>query len=140
MYALKGVKSNDTNIVKRPTSRYRVGRLSYSDRLNINAIPSKIAAMRLLHVTDPDAPGFCSFPLHVDDEFFDSLCAEEQTVSYDRRGVAVIEWKKVRERNEVWDLFRYCCALSEIAGIRNDDGDEILNVQGTQRRLSRNFY
>ena len=139
LYALKGVTSRDTNIVKRPTSRYRVGRLSYSDRININAIPSKVAAMRLLHVTDPEAPGYCTFPLHTDDEFFDSLCSESQTVSYDRRGFPVVEWKKDRERNEVWDLWRYCCAMSQIAGIQNDDGDEIMNVQGTQRRAARIF-
>ena len=139
LYAIKGIKSKDTNIVKQPTRGYKVGRLSYTDRKQINAVPSKVMAMNFLHVKDPEAPGYCTFPLHVDDEFFDSLTAEEQTVSFDRQGNAVIEWKKVRERNEVWDLFRYSYAMAMIAGIFNDDGDEIMNVQGTQRRQARIF-
>ena len=139
LYSLKGVTSRDNNVVKRPTSRYRVGRLSYSDRININSIPSKVNAMRLLHVTEPEAPGYCSFPLHIDDEFFDSLCSESQILSYDRRGFPVISWKKDFERNEIWDLWRYCHALAMIAGIFNEDGEDIMNVQGTQRRASRIF-
>ena len=72
--------------------------------------------MRLLHVDDKDAPGYCTFPLHVDDEFFDSLTAEEQVVEFDRRGYPKVSWRKIRERNEVFDLFRYCHAISQIAG------------------------
>ena len=61
--------------------------------------------MKLLNVKDPDAPGYCSFStLALDQEFYDSLTAEEMQSTTDRRGYPKIEWTKLRP-NEAWDLF-----------------------------------
>ena len=65
--------------------------------VSVNAHASKIHAMRLLNVKDADAPGFCRFPISLDQEFYDSLTAEEMQSTTDRRGYPKIEWTKLRE-------------------------------------------
>jgi len=60
--------------------------------------------------------GFIHFP-QFDQDFFLQLTAEERRITKNKKGFAVIEWIKVRERNEILDLHVYGRALSHIIGI-----------------------
>ena len=62
LYAIRGTNSiRNPSVLQRSSSRYKVGKLSVGEMININAHASKVHAMRLLNVKDPDAPGYCSF-------------------------------------------------------------------------------
>ena len=142
IYAIRGTNSvRNPSVIQRSTNRYKVGKLSIGEMVNVNAHANKVHAMRLLNVTEPDAPGYCRFNIVLDQEFYDSLTAEEMQTTLDRRGYPKIEWVKLRERNEAFDLFRYAHAMAMLSGVFHDDGDEILNLAGSNpRRPSRHFW
>ena len=142
VYAIRGTNSiRNPSVIQRSSSKYRVGRLSVGELVNINSHASKVHAMKLLNVKDPDAPGYCRFPLALDQEFYDSLTAEEMQSTVDRRGYPKIEWVKLRERNESFDIFRYNHAMGLLSGVFNDAGEAVLNVDGSSsRRKSRHFW
>ena len=58
-----------------------------------------------LQIPDP-GPGYCHFPMHYDEDYFDQLTAE-QCITRFTKGVArrVWELKKGKKRNEALDLF-----------------------------------
>ena len=142
LYAIRGTNSiRNPSVLQRSSSRYKVGKLSVGEMVNINAHASKVHAMKLLNVKDPDAPGYCRFPLALDQEFYDSLTAEEMQSTTDRRGYPKIEWTKLRDRNEAWDLFRYNHAMAMLSGVFDPGGDDVLNIAGSApRRKSRHFW
>ena len=142
LYAIRGTNSiRNPSVLQRSSSRYKVGKLSVGEMVSVNAHASKIHAMRLLNVKDADAPGFCRFPISLDQEFYDSLTAEEMQSTTDRRGYPKIEWTKLRDRNEAWDLFRYNHAMAMLAGVFDPGGDDVLNIGGSsQKRKSRHFW
>ena len=94
LYAIRGTNSiRNPSVLQRSSSRYKVGKLSVGEMVNINAHASKVHAMKLLNVKDPDAPGYLSFSaIALDQEFYDSLTAEEMQSTVDRRGYPRIEW------------------------------------------------
>ena len=141
-YAIRGTNSiRNPSVIQRSSSKYKVGRLSVGELVNVNAHASKIHAMRLLNVTDADAPGYCRFPISLDSEWFESLTAEEMLSTTDRRGYPKIEWTKLRDRNEAWDIFRYNHSMAMLSGVFNDEGAAVLNVAGSSsRRKSRHFW
>ena len=107
LYAIRGTNSiRNPSVIQRSSSRYKVGKLSVGEMVNINAHASKVHAMRLLNVKDADAPGFCRFPISLDQEFYDSADSRGNAKSQPigRRGYPKIEWTKLRDRNEAWDL------------------------------------
>lgn len=61
-------------------------------------------------------PGYCNFPEY-DEEFFQQLTAEKEVIRRNRRGFAVREWVKDRERNEVLDCRVYARAAASLVGI-----------------------
>lgn len=142
LFAIRGTNSmRNPSVIQRSTNRYKVGKLSIGEMVNVNAHASKIHAMRLLNVDDPDAPGYCRFSIHLDQAFFDSLTAEEMQQTLDRRGYPKIEWVKLRERNEAFDIFRYAHAMAMLSGVFHDDGEEIMNLAGSNtKRASRHFW
>lgn len=60
--------------------------------------------------------GFTHFPEY-EMEYFKQLTAEERRVSRNKKGYTVIEWVKIRERNEILDLHVYNRAAASIVGI-----------------------
>ena len=142
LYAIRGTNSQrNPSVIQRSSSKYKVGRLSVGELVNINAHASKVHAMRLLNVKDADSPGFCRFPLSLDSEFYDSLTAEEMQTGVDRRGYAKVVWTKLRDRNEAFDIFRYNHAMAMLSGVFNDEGADVLNVAGeSTKRKSRHFW
>lgn len=142
VFAIRGTNSvRNPSVIQRSSNRYKVGKLSVSEMVNINAHASKVHAMRLLNVEDKEAPGYCHFSIALDQAFYDSLTAEEMQSTLDRRGYPKIEWVKLRERNEAFDLFRYAHAMAMLSGVFHDDGNDILNVVGENtKRASRHFW
>ena len=141
LYAIRGTNSiRNPSVLQRSSSRYKVGKLSVGEMVNINAHASKVHAMKLLNVKDPDAPGYAHFNLALDSEFYDSLTAEEMQSTTDRRGYPKIEWTKLRE-NEAWDIFRYNHAMAMLSGVFDPGGDDVLNTAGSStKRKSRHFW
>ena len=71
-------------------------------------------------------PGYIHFP-QFDEDYFKQLTAEERRVTKNKKGIAVIEWVKIRDRNEILDLHVYGRALAHIVGI------DRLNESGWQK-------
>jgi phage terminase large subunit GpA-like protein len=68
-------------------------------------------------VDDLEFPtGFCHFPQY-NDEYFKQLTAEKVVTKTNRKGYAVTEWVKSRERNEALDVRIYNRAVASIIGI-----------------------
>lgn len=55
--------------------------------------------------------GYCSFPNDYTKEYYEQLKSEKCIESLDKNGFKVVKWKKLRERNEGFDLFVYSFAL-----------------------------
>src|SRR5258708_3306746 len=60
--------------------------------------------------------GFCHFPEY-DEEFFKQLTAEKVIARRNRKGFAITEWVKDRERNEALDCRIYARAAASIVGL-----------------------
>lgn len=61
-------------------------------------------------------PGFCHFPEY-DEEYFRQLTAEKVVIKRNRKGFAVSEWIKERERNEALDCRIYNRAAASMVGL-----------------------
>lgn len=87
--------------------------------LNVNQIKDRLQQLLLVEEDDlrnGSIPGFCHFPAHYDDTYYDQLLAEKPVVTY-RMGVPVRRWVPVRTgkdgkkvRNEVLDCRVYAMA------------------------------
>lgn len=67
-------------------------------------------------LTQPFPKGFIHFPDY-DLEYFSQLVAEERRLKKNKKGHTVIEWHKVRDRNETLDLYVYNRAAAAMIGI-----------------------
>lgn len=67
-------------------------------------------------VLAPMPQGFIHFPDY-DLEYFSQLVAEERRLKKNSKGHTVIEWHKVRDRNETLDLYVYNRAAAAMIGI-----------------------
>lgn len=82
--------------------------------IGVSVIKSEI--YDFLRQTDPEAYGYCNFPVGYTEEYFKQLTAET-LVSHPRRdGRTRDEWKKTRERNEALDCRVYARAAISILG------------------------
>jgi len=65
---------------------------------------------------DPYPAGYVHLP-KVDEEYLKQLCSEQLVTSKNRRGYAVREWQKTRERNEALDCYVYARAAAAVEGL-----------------------
>ena len=65
---------------------------------------------------DPYPAGYVHLP-QVDEEYLKQLCSEQLVTSKNRRGYAVREWQKTRERNEALDCYVYARAAAAVEGL-----------------------
>ena len=94
-----------------------VGRASTSNKLRVRLFTLGVDTIKsTLYAWFKVAeagPGYCHFPDHYDDEFFQQLCAEECRVRF-VRGFERREWHKIRRRNEALDCRAYAFAALNI--------------------------
>lgn len=67
-------------------------------------------------ITGPLPHGFIHFPSY-DLEYFSQLVAEERRLTRNSKGHTVVEWHKIRDRNETLDLYVYNRAAASMVGI-----------------------
>lgn len=109
--AIKGVEGKGKPMVGRPMKN------TIKDArvlpLGVDTIKEVVAARLRIH--DPDKAGYCMFPAtdDYDDDYFRGLTAEELMTTY-TRGFPVLRWKKIRPRNEPFDLRVYNTAALEM--------------------------
>ena len=60
--------------------------------------------------------GYVHLP-KVDSEYCKQLCSEHLVTTKNRRGYAVREWRKLRERNEALDCYVYARAAAAVVGL-----------------------
>jgi phage terminase large subunit GpA-like protein len=60
--------------------------------------------------------GYVHLP-KVDAEYCKQLCSEQLVTTRNRRGYAVREWRKLRERNEALDCYVYARAAAAVVGL-----------------------
>jgi len=72
---------------------------------------------------DVPGPGYTHFPIGLDDEFYKQLTAEKLVTSHNKRGFAVKNWVKTRERNDVLDCVVYAYASAIKAGLSRRNWD-----------------
>ena len=97
--------------------------------IRVHAIAGGIAKLELFnnlrkeHPTDEELaagggfpPGYVHLP-KVDAEYCRQICSEQLVTSRNRRGYAVREWQKLRERNEALDCYVYARAAAAISGL-----------------------
>jgi len=65
---------------------------------------------------EADPQGFIHFPEY-EGEYFEQLVAEERKLKRNTKGHTVVEWHKIRDRNETLDLHVYNRALAAIVGM-----------------------
>lgn len=64
----------------------------------------------------PYPAGYVHLP-QVDEEYLKQLCSEQLLTAKNRRGYAVSEWQKTRERNEALDCYVYARAAAAVEGL-----------------------
>jgi phage terminase large subunit GpA-like protein len=97
VHPTKGQAKVGTQIASLSKKKYRRGlRL-----INIATITAKDKLFAMLETEKP-GPGFCHFPDHYDDEYFDMLTAEQVFTRF-TQGVATRYYRKIRNRNEALD-------------------------------------
>lgn len=64
----------------------------------------------------PYPAGYVHLP-KVDEEFLKQLCSEQLVTGKNRRGYAVRDWQKIRDRNEALDCYVYARAAAAIEGL-----------------------
>jgi phage terminase large subunit GpA-like protein len=69
-----------------------------------------------LKVGNPDKAGYCAFPMHYDESYFQGLTAEELRTTFSR-GFPVLRWQKIRTRNEPFDCRVYSRAALEFLSV-----------------------
>jgi len=108
VHAIKGVGGVGRPIIGRPTK---------ANKLNVPVWPVGVDTARELYFgrlrIDQAGPGYCHFPSHYDTEWFEQLTAEKR-VERMVRGQKTHVWKKIRRRNEAWDLGVYNVAAFDL--------------------------
>lgn len=65
---------------------------------------------------DPYPAGYVHLP-EVDEEYLKQLCSEQLVTGKNRRGYAVRDWQKIRDRNEALDCYVYARAAAAVEGL-----------------------
>jgi phage terminase large subunit GpA-like protein len=119
LYAVKGFGTAGRPVMGRPTTQevtWRGQTLKKGVKLwpvGVDAIKSLIYG-RLRMITP--GPGYLHFPIGLDEEFYQQLCAEKQIARYSK-GFAIREWVKMRSRNEALDTLVYAYAVATAIGL-----------------------
>lgn len=97
-----------------------VGRPGKTERLRVplyivGVDVGKDVVWSRLKVREP-GPGYLHLPRTVDDEYLEQLVAERPVRVWKRQSGWTRVWKKVRDRNEAWDLEVYSLAALYILG------------------------
>lgn len=77
----------------------------------IGSSQAKLVVMERLRITEP-GPGFCHFPSHYEQKYFEGLTAEKLMTVYSK-GFPVKVWHKIRHYNEPLD-----CRVYNLAALR----------------------
>jgi len=111
VFAIRGAGGEGRPLITRPTQNntYRVKIFTLGVDTGKGAIWSYLQA-------DEPGPGYCHFPTSYDAEFFEQLASEKCVTTF-RRGQSVRIWKKIRNRNEAFDLRVYALAALELTRI-----------------------
>jgi phage terminase large subunit GpA-like protein len=103
-FAIKGASQSGKPLVGKP-SRTNKGRVALYP---IGTDAAKDLIFSRLKIEEFGS-GFCHFPMSYDQEYFKGLCSEKKVRKF-VKGVARMEWKKTRTRNEPLDLRVYAIA------------------------------
>lgn len=119
--AIKGVSGQGRAFVGRPMKN-TIGNARVFP-LGVDVI--KDTVVDRLKVTDSTKPGYCRFTLSHNDDYFRGITAEQKNKKI-RKGFTNIEWIKIRNRNEPFDLRVYNTAALEMLS---------LDLKAERRRL-----
>lgn len=116
-YAIKGVGGEGRPSFSKPSTNTVGGHPVYP--LGVDTLKEIVVAR--LKVRDPDAAGYCAFPLDtpgIDEAYFEGLTSEELRTKY-VRGFAKQEWCKIsnRIRNEPFDCRVYATGALDMLGV-----------------------
>ena len=100
--AIKGVGGDNRAEIGRPTKNNTARCNVFS--LGVNTLKTQIMAR--LKIDDPSHSGYIHFPDFLDEEFFLQLTSEKLVKKY-VKGIARMEFKQTRPRNEALDLMVY---------------------------------
>jgi phage terminase large subunit GpA-like protein len=123
LYAVKGANTPGKPVIGRPSIQevsYRGQTLKKGVRLwpvGVDVIKGVLYSR--LRLREPGG-GYLHFPIGLDEEFYQQLCAEKQVTRY-VKGFAVREWKKTRARNEALDTVVYAYAAAIAIGMARVD-------------------
>lgn len=103
---------------------YRKGKLVVRRAIRVFSVGVSLLKSELYGWLKIDPPigeevtitGFCHFPQY-DEEFFKQLTAEKVIARRNRKGFAITEWVKDRERNEALDCRIYARAAASMVGL-----------------------
>ena len=129
---VRGAKSDlAPPLVKVKREKNKEGKpLRYAGRFfNVGVSGMKTALYKNLQKTDPQARGYCGYPVGLDDDFFQQLCAEKRVAKKNKTGFEEFHWtKEATQRNEVLDTENYAEAAASRAGwrtLRDDAWDAL---------------
>lgn len=103
-FAVKGQSQAGKPLIGKPT-RTNKGRIALYP-LGVDAAKDLIFSRLKI---DEFGAGYCHFPMSYDKNYFMGLCSEKKVKKF-VKGIAKMEWKKVRTRNEPLDLRVYALA------------------------------
>jgi phage terminase large subunit GpA-like protein len=103
-FAIKGQSQAGKPLVGKPTKTNK-GRIALYP-LGVDAAKDLIFSRLKI---DEFGAGYCHFPMSYDKNYFMGLCSEKKVRKF-VKGVARMEWKKTRVRNEPLDLRVYALA------------------------------
>lgn len=125
IYAIKGVSTQGAPIVGRPMRTGSRG---------VIVIPVSVPGVKDLLFArlqiDRPGPGYIHFNQQCDRGYFDQLTAERPVVRI-VKGVAIRQWQKIRERNEILDLWVYNIAA---LAILNPDFESLYKSLRTEKK------
>ena len=109
--AIKGVTGKGKPMVGKPSKNNLAG---------IQLFPLGVDTIKELVVSrlkaETGEPGYCTFPVKYDDTYFRGLTAEELRTRF-VKGYKVMEWFKIRPRNEPFDCRVYATAALEMLSV-----------------------
>ena len=106
VYATKGVGGEGRPIMTAPSRKIK-GTDANARKVNLYSVgvdEAKLILHRRLRYTEP-GNGYCHFPINAKygEEYFAQLAAEKRVKKH-KRGFTIVEWQKVRPRNEALDI------------------------------------
>lgn len=108
VYATKGMQTGGAQLVALSKKKYKRGLKLFT----VATIAAKDKVFSYLQVKKP-GPGYCHFPDHYGDDYFDGLTAEQRFTKM-VKGVATYFYKKIRQRNEPLDCRVLALAAVEL--------------------------